>query len=59
MTLLRIDSLTYHAIRTDTDLKSSANLSETLKDPNYSNEDIGEKSALSVGLYPFPECRMR
>ena len=59
MTLLRLDSLTYHAIRTDADLKNAANLSETLKDPNYSNEEIGEKSALSVGLYPFPERRMR
>lgn len=52
MTLLRLDPLTYHAIRTDADLKSAANLSETLKDPDYSNEDIGERSALSVRLLP-------
>ncbi|KAL1728170.1 S-adenosyl-L-methionine-dependent methyltransferase [Schizophyllum commune] len=46
---------------TDADLKSAANLSETLKDPDYGNEDIGEKSALSytfktpLGMYDWFE----
>ncbi|KAL1665118.1 S-adenosyl-L-methionine-dependent methyltransferase [Schizophyllum commune] len=46
---------------TDADLKSAANLSETLKDPDYSNEDIGERSALSytfktpLGMYDWLE----
>ncbi|KAI5829924.1 S-adenosyl-L-methionine-dependent methyltransferase [Schizophyllum commune Tattone D] len=54
-----IGSYTYKI--TDADLKSAANLSETLKDPDYGNEDIGEKSALSytfktpLGMYDWLE----